>query len=737
MLRPVQGWIACLILAAPAQNALAGDEPEQPEPIEEIVVFAERPSLTNDPTALARARLGEIAGGTRVVGPDERNHESNQSIADAIGAVPGVITQNFFGGNDQVRIQMRGSGLQQNPTQRGVLLLQDGLPLSRADGSYIVSSLEPDASNTIEVYRGASGARVGSATLGGAMNFISLTGADVQDLRLALEAGRFGARSARLSYGARSGAWDLRGTLVKTAREGLRDPLNDSERTAFLLNSGYRFSDNLETRVFVDYVDLSFDIPGPITRAALNDNPDAIHTGPRITRNPGGRPPFFLNEPGPNVPRDQPRRDAEKWRLSTRTTYTAGLSEFDLGLTHADTDETFRFPVSAGIRHTDGADVAVDMRYTRYARGAAVVPLVELSAHYISGDHDRSYFHNNAGSRGARFSDHALSADTLSLNAFGTLLIDERWRLTAGLNYVRAHRENDERYALPTRPTLRLGGPPPPPLPPAVPAADTSFSRNYDGLNPSLSLSYAWKPQHMAFVSIARSYEPPTFEDLLAPRGGTPNSGPLGFTTRDLKAQSGYTLELGVRGTHQRLSWDVVAYTARIDDELLSLRDASGVPLGTRNADKTRRDGLELGLGMQFTQRVQGGLSYTYQDFRFDKDPFFGDNKLAGAHPHTINARLAIEPFGGWLVTPNMEWVPKAVAADNANRLYRDDFLLLGLHVRYRTPGGRLSVFLDARNLLDEQYASSSLIFDVAHPTQAAFLPGDPRAVYGGVEVRF
>ena len=170
MLRHIQWRIACLILAALAQNARADDEPDRPEPIEEIVVFAERPSLTNDPTALARARLGEIAGGTGVVGPDERNHEANQSIADAIGAVPGVITQNFFGGNDQVRIQMRGSGLQQNPTQRGVLLLQDGLPLSRADGSYIVSSLEPDASNTIEVYRGASGARVGAATLGGAMN---------------------------------------------------------------------------------------------------------------------------------------------------------------------------------------------------------------------------------------------------------------------------------------------------------------------------------------------------------------------------------------------------------------------------------------------------------------------------------------------------------------------------------------------------------------------------------------
>ena len=81
--------------------------------------MGKRPSLTNDPTALARARLSEIAGSTFVVGPDERNHKSNQNISDAIGAVPGVITQNFFGGNDQVRIQMRDRGYSRIPPNAG------------------------------------------------------------------------------------------------------------------------------------------------------------------------------------------------------------------------------------------------------------------------------------------------------------------------------------------------------------------------------------------------------------------------------------------------------------------------------------------------------------------------------------------------------------------------------------------------------------------------------------------
>lgn len=705
--------------------------------LDEIVVFGERPSLTNDPTELSRARLSEIAGATGVIGPDERLGEANLSISDAVGGTPGVIAQPFFGGNDQPRIQMRGSGLQQNPTQRGVLLLQDGLPLNRADGSYIVASLEPDASNTIEIYRGATGGRVGAATLGGAINFISLTGRDAQDTRLAVEGGSFGTAIGRATFGTEQGAFDVRGTFVTARRDGYREPFNDSDRTAALVNAGYRFSENLETRFYIDYVDLGFDIAGPITRDALENDPESVHPGPTVTPNPGGMPPFTIAAPGPNVPRDQPRRDADKLRLSSRVTHLQGLHEVDFGFTYAETDEAFRFPVSAGVRATDGYDIALDARYVRYAEGTAVVPLIELSVHYITGEHDRRYRHNQLAATGELFSDNELSADTLSLNAFGTLPFGDGWRLTGGLNYVYATRDNDDVYGLPTRPTLRVGGPPPGPIPPAVPALDTGFSRDYSDVNPSLSLSYAWRPRTIAFVTLARSYEPPTFEDLFATTGGTPNSGPLGFVTNDLEAQSGYTLEIGARGGNDRFAWDVVVYEAWLEDELLSLRDATGVPLGTRNADDTRRTGVELGLAASLTEWMEASLAYTYQDFRFDGDPFFGDNELAGAQPQTLDARLSVEAVAGLTVTPLLTWVPEDTAVDNANTVFRDDYLLLGLQARYRSPTGLITVFLDARNLTDERFASSSLVTDIANPTQAAYLPGDGRAAYVGIELRF
>ena len=83
-----------------------------------------------------------------------------------------------------------------------------------------------------------------------------------------------------------------------------------------------------------------------------------------------------------------------------------------------------------------------------------------------------------------------------------------------------------------------------------------------------------------------------------------------------------------------------MAYYARVDNELLSLRDATGAPLGAVNADKTRHFGIEFGQRMQFAEEVAGRLAYTWQDFRFDGDPLRGDNRLAGAPPHVVNAML-------------------------------------------------------------------------------------------------
>src|SRR5690606_35583039 len=119
--------------------------------------------------ANATRTLDAIAGGTAVVASQEMPPQAGTSLSEALAFVPGVVVQDFFGSNDQPRLQIRGSGLQQNPSERGTLVLQDGLPINRADGSYIVGLADPKSAAFMEVYRGYTANRLGATVLGGAI----------------------------------------------------------------------------------------------------------------------------------------------------------------------------------------------------------------------------------------------------------------------------------------------------------------------------------------------------------------------------------------------------------------------------------------------------------------------------------------------------------------------------------------------------------------------------------------
>src|SRR5690606_34229001 len=103
------------------------------------------------------------------------------------------------------------------------------------------------------------------------------------------------------------------------------------------------------------------------------------------------------------------------------------------------------------------------------------------------------------------------------------------------------------------------------------------------------------------------------------------------FATPDLDAQTATTLEGGWKGRSDRFAWSAIAYYSWVEDELLNLRDASAVSLGAVNADRTTHFGIELGAAFQITADLNGRIAYTYQDFRFDNDALYGDNRLGGA----------------------------------------------------------------------------------------------------------
>ncbi len=690
----------------------------------------------DDAEVVSRRRLEAIAGGTDVVAARELTGRANVTVGDTLKIVPGVIVQNFFGGNDQPRIQIRGSGLQQNPVERGVLVLQDGLPLNRADGSYVVGLADPRQADFTEIYRGYTANRLGATVLGGAINFTSPTGSSSPGATATFEAGSFGQITTTARAGARGGNFDANAQISYSERDGFRD-YNSSERTNLNINAGARVDDNISTRLFLGYTDLGFDVAGPLTKALLEQNPKQVYGGPIVIP---GNPPTILN-PGPDVLRDRPRRDTEQFRIGSRTSATYGEHLFDVGLGYAYTDDTFRFPISGGIRTTDGGDFTSVVRYA-YKPGASALPLFEATAQYIVGSADRQNYVNLSGSQGAKFGDSGLDATTVSLHAALNLPLGAGFTLSPAVGYAYATRDNDDQFGSGLRPIAGYN-----PVSGAQQNAfalsqDTSYSRSYYGWTPSVGLLYDLTATSKLFAAVSRSFEPPTHDDLLATINGSPffspgspNQGSLryAFATPDLDAQTATTVEGGWRGRQGAVSWEAVTHYSWVENELLNLRDASGVSLGAVNADKTSHFGVEFGLAARLTETLGARVAYNYQDFRFDGDPLYRNNQLAGAPPHTIDAALRYMVTPSLFVETEVNWQPGETPVDNANTLFADSFVTVDARANYDV-NQAFSLYGEVRNIFDEKYASSTLVVDQAAAGQAAFLPGDGRAFIMGVK---
>lgn len=664
--------------------------------------------------------------------------EAAPTLADALAGAPGVVVQEFFGGNDQPRVQIRGSGLQQNPTERGLLVLQDGMPVNRADGAYVVGLATPGQSEEIEVFRGAAANRLGANVLGGAINFVSASGVTAPGTHLSFGAGSFGRLDLAGSYGVESGSGDALLRFEHSEKDGYRD-YNRSRRSVIGGNATLQ-TGAAATRLFFGHTDLRFDVAGPLTWNAVQNDPTSNHAGPVIV---GGVP----RNPGPNVLRDLPRRETRQTLAGARSTLEDGDNIYDFGFSLSHTDDSFRFPISAGYRDTHSTDATLTARYSRM--GAGELPLFETGLSWSIGEADRDYHHNLSGTRGPAFGRNRLRADTLSIFA-GANLTFGNFTLSPSIAFNHATRENDDRWDAATRPTVGYN-----PMNPgqrlpngAVPAGDTSYDRNYSGFAPALALSWRPNEDQFAWISLSRGFEPPTHDDLLGTIGGTPNTGPgrpvpgnsalpaAMFATPDLEAQTATTLELGWRGRWRNLNWDATAYHSRIRNELLSLRDLSGATLASVNADRTRHSGLELGLSGDLGDQLSGRLAWTWQNFRFDDDPLRGDNRIAGAPRHIITAALDWQASERLAVGGTLRWMPDETPVDNMNTVFNDAYAVVDLGVDYAV-NDRAEVYAKVTNLFDERYAASTLVVDQAAAGQAAFIPGEGRAVYLGTRLRF
>jgi iron complex outermembrane receptor protein len=679
----------------------------------EVVVTAKSdPSLTVPDLETKREELAKMTGAAEVINADSYKRGRSTTIRDALDFAPGVFVQPRFGA-EEARISIRGSGIQRTFHGRGIELLQDGVPLNLADGSFDFQAVEPLATRYIEVYRGANSLQFGSTTLGGALNFVSFTGYDASPLTARVEYGSFQSFRAQFSSGMVIGPLDYYVSLTTGFTDGYR---KHSEQANFRIfsNVGYRPSEEVETRFYFTYVLTDSELPGALTKEQMEDDPrQAAQT---------------------NVINNW-KRDFYLVRLANKTVWERGDHRLELAAfwSYKDLDH----PIFVVIDQLSN-DFGLSLRYDNSAEifGHQNKFTIGFNPTYGSAQDDR--YLNILGDRGMQISDSDQYSLNLNLFIQNRFYLTNRFALVVGTAITYARRQNVDNF------------------PVSAMDPDNSGIESYWGFSPQVGLLYDITDTAQAFFNVSRSFEPPTFGEL-----GNPADAGAGIIQLD--AQTATTIEAGTRGQAGRVKWDLAYYFSWLENELIEFEVLPGLTK-TINAGRTVHQGIEFGLDIDVFQGIlcrqpaqslsqsgsgkesvkevvetpldrivlrQVGL---WNDFRFVNDPTFGNNRLPGIPPFYYRAELLYEHPCGFYAGPNVEWVPVGYNVDSTATVFADPYALLGFKIGYRPRRG-LAVFFEAKNITNANYAATTGV--TAKQTafnQAQFFPGDGTAFYGGVE---
>ncbi|KGM07489.1 TonB-dependent receptor [Methylophaga thiooxydans] len=615
------------------------------------------------------------------------------SLEDAFRYVPGVWAPSTSG-NDSVFFTSRGSNLDAaGYDMNGIKLLQDGLPVTAADGNNHNHIIDPLSAQYAVFAHGANAMKYGASTLGGAVNFITRTAHNTSPLSLSLSGGSHGERLTRLTASqVFNGYGDGLVTIENKEWDGYRDH-NKQTRSSIYANGGIRLSDTVSTRFYVTHRHDDQELPSSLSRAEVRDDPEQANASAK--RGAG----HF-------------QKDVDIKRVANKTTW--------------DIDENRRFEFGVSfeeqeLHHPIVYSPFFSLLIDNTVRNAGTMARYQhkvgnhdwlMGFNYGETRVDGGNYSHFSGDKTEQSSKTENYADTLELFLMDRWQFADDWTLIAGAQAVKAEREVKSTNL--------------------ATSAVTEADDDYNSINPRLGLIYQLSADTSVYSSLSRLFEAPTTYQL--------DDG-----TDTLDAMDGEVFELGTRG-HKALGvnshwgWDVSAYYAKLDNEILSVEDpAMPGQFITSNADDTIHAGIDalltadIALTDDSAHRLTPMVSLSWNRFRFDDDDALNDNTLPGAPKFVMKGEMLYRHKNGFYFGPTVDYVSERYA-DFVNSYKVDSYTLFGLKSGWSNKNFR--VFGEVRNLFERDYIASHSVRAVAAETDAILSPGAPLSAYVGIEYK-
>jgi len=631
--------------------------------------------------AESEARLADVPGGVALVSGEALKSTRSANFKDALQFTPGVYIQPRFGAADESQVSIRGSGLRNNFHARGINLLVNGMPYRNADGFTDFESIELLTADAIEVYKGANALRFGGSTMGGAINVETRTGYSSSPLSVVAEGGSSGFLKTQLASGDVLGRFDYYASYAHTGLSGYRD-WSGQRRERVNLHGGYLLSPSIDLRAFYFYAHVDEQLPGALTAAEFSASP--VQAAPDNVANRYGRV-YHLHHIGAQL------------RAQLGSGQRLEVSPY---FQYRDIDHPIFRVINQQSRDI-GAEVRYENTTLPFGRRSRLTLGVQPSYMHM----DDRQFQNINGAHGDLAKDQLDQVTNLA--AYGEQLVEVAPRLSVigGARYEYSVREAADHF---------------------LSDGDQSDRRTFRALSPRVgAIADIPALEAKVYANASRMYEPPLLLEL--------NSlTQPGFI--DLEGQSAWQFEVGTRGQHGIVGWDLSLYDVELRHEILNenvqpFPDATFTVPTYRNAPRSRHSGVELGLTAG-GRKVSGRLAYTYGRYRFVGDPQFGNNSIPGAASHLINAQATLTLPAGLRLTPTAEWAPGSYFVDSQNSISNRGWFMLGGRAEMALAAAGGSVFVEVRNLTN---TVRSLSVQVDNAAGRYYEPADSRAVYVGM----
>lgn len=643
--------------------------------------------VTAAPTTVSE--LDTPAAVSVVNGDEMRQAAPRVNLSESLGAVPGLQVQNRQNYAQDLQLSIRGFGSRSTYGVRGLRIYVDGIPATMPDGQGQTSNIDIGSVDTLEVLRGPFSALYGNSS-GGGINVTSQTGTQPPTVEASSYYGSFGTwhygmkATGAVGDGSHAGDVDYTVSTNRFTTHGYRDH-SGARKNLANARLGVRINDVSKLTLLLNSVDIKANDAGGLTADEWRDNP-----------------------------RQSPRGDQYNTRKDTRQTQ-AGLryerqlsAQDDLSvMMYAGERETTQYqsiprapqlkPSHAGgvidlTRHYQG----IDTRLTH--RGELLVP-VTLTAglDYENMSERRKGYENFVMVNGApQYGEQgALRRNERNLMWNVDPYLQTQWQLTdklsldAGVRYSSVWFDSNDYYSTPGN-------------------GDDSGDASYHKWLPAGSLKYALTDAWNVYLSAGRGFETPTINELSY---RADNQSGLNF---GLKPSTNDTVEIGSKTRIGNGLLTAALFQTDTDNEIV-VDSSSGGRTSYKNAGKTRRQGMELGLDQQFGESWRLKAAWTWLDATYRTnvcgDASCNGNRIPGIARNMGYASFGYQPEQGWYAGSDIRYMSDIMANDE-NTAKAPSWTVVGLTTGYKWSYGRMDMDLFGRvdNLFDREYVGSVIV---------------------------